>query len=62
MNECVNEKTLNYTVISVKFAFIFKCTFVCWTALFKLFTVGVFSCSLSVNLVAFLTSLYNRFR
>lgn len=54
----VSEKSLNYTVISVKFAFIFKCTFVCWTALFKLFTVGsFFSCSLSVNLVAFLTSL-----
>lgn len=26
-NECVNEETLNYTVISVKLAFLFKCTF-----------------------------------
>ncbi len=51
-------KTLSYTVINVKIAFILKCTFVCWTALFKLFTVGVFSCSLSVNLVAFLTSFW----
>lgn len=49
-------------VISVKLAFLFKCTFVCWTALFKLFTVEhfIFPVISLWTLWPFLTILFNR--